>query len=185
MSPSAQNTSRQRGMTIVEMVAATALIFVIVIVTQSSIFAIQTVNQQGETVLRQEATSRDTLAKISDELALATLENDPSTNLPRYSIVADIDGNQVLRFQKLVGISLVDDEIEAIWSPYITIRVDDRQRVIRTEQGRNSVLGSGIKHLFFDATGGGFNVQCVTSTRDPKTGSTKDITHGIHVAPTN
>lgn len=175
----------ESGMTIVEMVMATALVFVIVIVTHSSIFTIHTVNEHGEATLEQQSTYRDVLSNIQEELALSTLEKDPVTNSSRYSITPDANGNQILRFQKLAGVEMVGDELQAVWSSDITISLDQQQRVIRTEQGQSRVLGSGIAKIQFATEGSGFSVQCVTPLRDPRTGDSVDITHKINVTPTN
>ena len=174
----------ERGMTLVEMTIASVLLVAVVMMTYTTTVVVTKYNQRNDAQLRQESSYRRVLEKLRGELRDTTAQRDPKTNLPRFSI-SQVDGRDQLSFQKLVGATTVNGELTPLWSTNIVISYDATGTVYRTQDGQSVPIASGIKRLEFKEGSGNFEINCVTSWRDPKTGKSKDISHGMQVKPLN
>ena len=175
----------QSGMTIVELGIASVLVLAIIGLTHSSTIAVHSATQYSEKRLAQEASSRTVLETIKRDLRDATVEKDPKTNLYRYSISTNKWLKQQLDFQKLEGADIVGTEVEPVWSSSITLTVNDKNQVVRTQDGNTRILGVGVKDIFFETTlSGKFKVTAVTSRPDRK-GKTMDVHEVMYVKPKN
>ena len=175
----------ERGMTLVEVTIASTLIIAILGLTHSSALAVHEANQFGEAKMAREATSRDVLAKVGEELKGATLPRDPRTNQYRYTI--DNSGTPPkLTFQVLAGAQMVGTEIQAIWSSDIVITTSNDGVLTRTQNGRVTVLGRRIKTMTFETTlTGKFKLTAVTEQLNRKTGKLVDVADFVYIQPDN
>lgn len=177
---------KERGTTVVELAVSASLIVAVLGITYTAADVVNSVNRTDQAKLRQEVSYRTILEKIERELLASTTKRDPRTNLFRYEITNDAEGNQHLRIQKVVGARLVSGEIEPVWSSDIEWFGNGKGQVCRKQDKDTKSFGSGFQGLFFDVTDQGeFVVTATNRWRHPKSGRWTEETHKLKVRPLN
>jgi hypothetical protein len=178
--------SGERGVGLLEAAISTSLIVAILGMVYTTADVASSVNRWDAARLREEVTYREAFHRMREELMNSTMQKDPRTNLPRYSILAGPDGRQTLRFQKLAAARFEDGEIEAVWSTNIEYRVDSTGVLTRTQDGRTDLVGAGFESMTFAATErGSFKIVARTVQKSFKNGAPQTATHEMDIAPAN
>lgn len=175
----------ERGLTIVELLVSTVLTFVLAGLGYGAVVFLHSSTSFNEAKLHQEATYRDTLHWLREELRMASLDPDPATGLLRYRI-EDVPGaGKALVYKKIEGARIVGHDLQTVWSPEIRIS-SDAQGVLRRFVGdQATIVTRGIKHLDFLVASGAFVVSVTTVIRDPRTGMSTDVVESVRIRPSN
>ena len=181
---SIRTTRSEHGFTVVEAAISSFLFLAIVAVIYSTTVIVTRYKASNDAEFAAETAYRQVLDMLKEELSDSSLDRDPITNQPRFSVETDGSGRQSLRFQKLVGAETVGGEVSARWSSDILITYDDEGHVYRVQDGTSIVVGSGVSELRFETTSSNkFRVVCVTDWLDPRTGRVEQQEHEILIRP--
>lgn len=179
-------STHEKGLTIIEVCVASVLLVFMTSISYGAITFLHAASGYGDAKLRQEASYREVLHRVREELRQATLDNDPRTGQPRWRIGTDAAGRPTLSFQKVAGAAMIGNELQLAWSPPVTFGTSEAGEFWRQEQGGpRQVLARGIVSADFAVVGLSFRMTMITRVRDRRDGSVKDYTDQINVRPAN
>ena len=175
MNAQEQVTARRReaGFTILEVAVVSALLVGVVSLTFGAISAVTSYNEYGKSKLQDRRGPRATLALLRAEFSQSTLERDPRTNVPRFTVTVDGAGNSVVDYQVLLGARLASDEVEATWSGTRQVSLDAKtgRLILRRDDGSQSIIGTGFASFVVGVTlDGRIRVACNIVPRGKKHG---------------
>jgi hypothetical protein len=166
---STSSKPRERGVSLVEMAISTSLLVAILGMIYTTADVASSVSRSDAAKMRGEVAYRDAFYRMRGELVNATMQKDPHSNLPRYSIFFDTDG-----------------EVVPVWSTSIEYRVDTQGLLTRRQDGHTDVIGAGFTSMTFVATErGSFHVTATTMQLEPQSGVSENLTHEMDIAPVN
>jgi hypothetical protein len=173
-----RQADRQAGMTITEVVVASALIAAILGMVYSGVLSVHSAAQRGDAALRQQASRRTVLEAIRGELEMTSLDD------ARCTIAAD---GRSVQFARLIGAQQTGNEVSGLWSSTIELAIDANGNVVRRQDGGTALLATGIKDLRFQRPSGQDFIEITVTTvrTDSHTGAGVDDVRTIRVIPRN
>ncbi|MFO0314609.1 MAG: type II secretion system protein J [Planctomycetota bacterium] len=183
----ASRTTRDSGMTLVEVAISGALLIAVLLVAVTSTQTIQGLIRTGEAASGTMDRVRELLFQIKQDIAASSMTPDPVSGLARINIEAAPNGGERLRLIRVDGAALAGGTLSAVWSPWITWEMDARGGVYRTigaEPAR--LVASGIASLDFEfATGRAVRVTVRSAAVAPNGASVTPVQIDDAVQPRN
>lgn len=177
---------RRAGFTLVEVVFAASLM----IMTLGVVGAAFNTLVQGTTDLQQVLVAQNEAARIrlamTNDLQLTDTLGVDGTGEPFFKIV-DVDGGSAnsIIFRTVTGFqSGGSGGVEMTYSSPIQYRVDDEGRMVRTQDGAETVLGTHVREVAFEKTTSGVILMKLVNVADPGD-PTQDQHSHVQIAPRN
>ena len=178
---SALRAAGARGFTLIEVVISVVLMVVILQIVAGATLSMERSGRFGRKRTRITAQNQFLLQKVSNELRTCSMDTDPATGNPMFTITG-VEGDRQISFRRVVTFGDTNGELVQVWSTPIAYRMEDSQ-IIRTQDDLDIILLRDVVWLEFAVDGLGRFIIEVGNSADSDETQASVVMQEVRVAP--